>query len=161
MSVEVPFQHSKKNKGYTTAAIEQFVNVQKLISVATVCYIDCYEVKLTSVRVQTFRDSSTCSHPGCTKTVKIAAAQLHTRKGQTKIGRSDCHVNFWGVDDCGNWDLMTCDHKVARCLGGEDSAANTQVLCSYHNSLKSKLEQQLKISKEQNGKLQSNNDAWG
>ena len=63
---------------------------------------------------------------------RLAAAQRDTlRRNGNRL-----HVNFYGMDEEGNWDMMTCDHILARSLGGANDLSNTQIMCSHHNSVK-------------------------
>lgn len=97
--------------------------------------INGFQVGLTSIRLRTFaRDASNlrCAH--CGLEGKFFSIDSHQKQ------LTYTHLNLFAINDKGEEVLMTCDHILARGLGGEDDLSNTQVLCSRCNAVKSKQE---------------------
>lgn len=72
-----------------------------------------------------------CQFPGCT--VKLTHFELQNGVKKSKL-------TAYGIDKHGQRDMLTIDHKIARCLGGDDTKENKWIMCSQHNKLKSKAE---------------------
>lgn len=97
-----------------------------------------FEVGMTSLRLRTFaRDSGNlrCAHCG----IEGKFFSIDSHREQLTY----THLNLFAVDDKGEEVLLTCDHILARGLGGADDLSNTQVLCSPCNSFKSKEESRI------------------
>ena len=100
-----------------------------------------FEVGVSSIRLRTFaRDAGNlrCAH--CGLEGKFFSVDSH----QNQLAYT--HLNLYAVNDKGKEVLMTCDHILARGLGGADDLSNTQILCNVCNSAKSK--QESRISNE-------------
>ena len=72
-----------------------------------------------------------CQFPGCTTTLTHFELQDGVKKSK---------LTAYGADKHGQKDMLTIDHKIPRCLGGNDTKENKWTMCSQHNRLKSKAE---------------------
>ena len=100
-----------------------------------------YEVGVTSIRLRTFaRDAGDlrCAHCG----IEGKFFSIDSHRDQLDY----THLNLYAIDNKDEEVLMTCDHILARGLGGEDDLSNTQVLCSPCNAIKSA--QESRVSNE-------------
>ena len=89
--------------------------------------IDGMWVKHLSLRVLSFaRNGTKCAAPNCTNEGTYFAIERVP-------GHRTYHLNLWGTTAKGEPVLMTCDHIVARSLGGVHSLENTQTMCCWHN----------------------------
>lgn len=109
------------------------------------------QVKLTSLRMQTFLNKGTvCS--ACGRKAKYFAVERH--KSRQEGHSNSYHLNLYGFDKDGNELLFTHDHTIARSLGGKDHLSNTTTMCSHCNNVKSICENkisQLNAWYKQNG----------
>ena len=97
-----------------------------------------FKVGVSSIRLRTFaRDIGNlcCAHCG----VEGKFFSIDSHREQLTY----THLNLCAMNDKGEEVLMTCDHILARGLGGEDDLSNTQILCSPCNSIKSAQESQV------------------
>ena len=100
-----------------------------------------FEVGVNSLRLRTFaRDVGNlrCAH--CGLEGKFFSIDSHREQ------LTYTHLNLYAVNAKDEEVLMTCDHILARGLGGADDLSNTQMLCSPCNAVKSK--QESRISNE-------------
>lgn len=100
-----------------------------------------FKVGLTSLRLRTFArdiDNLRCAHCG----IEGKFFSIDSHRNQLAY----THLNLYGIDHNNEEVLMTCDHILARGLGGADDLSNTQVLCTHCNSKKSK--QESRVSNE-------------
>jgi 5-methylcytosine-specific restriction endonuclease McrA len=94
-----------------------------------------FEVGVSSLRLKTFgRDHGKlfCAHCG----LQGAFFSIDSFRNQTQY----THLNLYALDADGQEVLLTCDHILARGLGGANNLSNTQVLCSPCNSRKGSVE---------------------
>ncbi len=87
------------------------------------------DVKMGSLRYQTFQKSLTCKR--CGVEGKFFALEKH------RNGQSDrFHFNLYAIDDNGDELLMTKDHIVPRSKGGPNHVTNMQTMCTVCNGIK-------------------------
>lgn len=94
-----------------------------------------------SVRLLTFLHHGVkCNDPEC----RLEGTYFAVERGAEDAGKfyqgkpKPYHLNLWGPGIDGSEMLFTCDHVLARSLGGAHDISNTQTLCFRHNSKKSK-----------------------
>lgn len=108
----------------------------------TPIFIDGHAVNIgpNSVRLQTFQHHGVkCNHPECRLQGEYFAIE-RSAQGAYKLHKGKpkpFHLNLWGKTPDGYEMLFTCDHVLARALGGAHNISNTQTLCFSHNSRKS------------------------
>lgn len=100
--------------------------------------IDGANVNVRSTRTLTFvRHGTYCHYPGCDLVATHFAVERDIKSKSNVF-----HLNLWHATADGEEILFTCDHILARSLGGEqDKLYNTQTMCERHNSKKSRFEQ--------------------
>lgn len=93
-----------------------------------------------SVRLLTFLHHGVkCNDPEC----RLEGTYFAIERGACDAGKfhrgkpKPYHLNLWGTGNDGSEMLFTCDHVLARALGGAHDISNTQTLCFRHNSKKS------------------------
>ncbi len=99
---------------------------------------------LTSLRLKTFQKAFNEGKFQCVCGLKPKFFSLDTFPGAKD--QSKAHVNLIG-QTTEKEILFTHDHILARCLGGNDSIENTQLMCQPCNNKKSRHEQKLFLQK--------------
>lgn len=100
-------------------------------------------VTTQKLRLRTFLVHGTvCANCGLQGSYFAIEAHKHTKQKRW-------HMNLYGIGALQPIEiLMTCDHKLARALGGKNDLSNTQCLCSPCNNKKS-LGEQLSLENRQ------------
>ncbi len=107
-------------------------------------------VKSTSIRLQTLARSHVCS--SCGLEGKFFSVEFHTNSKDNAP-----HINMYATRSDGSEVLMTCDHTLARSLGGTDSLDNTTTMCTKCNGKKAIVEglkRELILVKEQMARIE-------
>ena len=124
-------QAKKRQRTYTRAGIVPLDVVLPLIrnpEVKSVVLLG-HKVKVTSLRLQTFAKSCTCSACG------LVATHFAVETN------SDWHLNLWADRGPGKTEMLfTHDHTVARSLGGADNESNVTTMCAKCNHSKGREE---------------------
>ena len=114
----------------SSAVIEAMtaVNVERL-------HLGEHSVGVTSLRLKTF--ATNFAEHGKLHCVNCGLeATFFAIENFTRGGKSNPHVNLYGVNADGIDVLFTHDHRVARVFGGAAILENTQVMCLPCNSRK-------------------------
>lgn len=113
--------------------------------------VDYAVINISSDRLKTFRNKGVnCLSPGCPLKGQYFCAERSPRskgnptsKGQDQSKWGKYHLNLYSKEN-GVETLFTCDHIVARSLGGKDIQTNMQTMCTHCNTQKSLLESRIK-----------------
>ena len=132
----------KKKSEYNPYERLGLVTIEEVLSVKdkeTHVFLD-QQVKLTSLRMQTFLNKgTTCS--ACGREAMYFALERHKSR---QLGHSNVyHLNLYGLDVEEKEILFTHDHTIARSLGGKDHLSNTTTMCSLCNNAKSVCENKI------------------
>lgn len=115
---------------YTRAGLVDIATVLRAVANTKVSSIVVHgqKVKTTGLRLRTFAEHGiVCSSCGI-KATHFAVEQ--------SPNASNYHLNLWGFNARGQEELFTCDHTLARCLGGKNHLSNTTTMCSRCNHKK-------------------------
>lgn len=93
------------------------------------CNDKVYSVKLTSARLQLFRQSLICV--GCQLIGSVFRLQLAEKDIRTIVP----HINLYGSKD-NRWILFTKDHIIPKSKGGKNILSNYQTMCYECNFTK-------------------------
>jgi hypothetical protein len=119
-----------------TLSIEEVLGWVRL-SIPTVLIEGCVVNIKQSLRLRTFLKTGTRCHNCGLEATHFAAERGVTQK------KGPYHFNLWGGPS-GAEILFTCDHLIARGLGGRDNIKNTETLCKPCNSRKASFESRCK-----------------
>ena len=140
---DFPFANCVDAIGYNNRCAIPYTEFVKLITPGSL-EIEIYGnfISLMSMRMQSMlRNPPWCANEECGAQIQYAVVQcaingVSPNRDKTRL----CHVNFYGTDPYGEWRMFTCDHVLARALGGSNDLSNTQTLCRKCNGEKSKWE---------------------
>jgi hypothetical protein len=132
-------------------SIEEVFSLITTTSEKAVLFGKNVKISFTSVRFQTLLRSQVCS--SCGLEGKFFSVEKHAKgEGQAY------HLNMYAVITDGTEVLMTCDHTVARSLGGSDTLDNATTMCTKCNVKKSVVEclkKELILLKERVSQIES------
>lgn len=90
-----------------------------------------YNVNCGSIRLRTFKQSLvcvTCGLVGSAFLLEMTSANIRNNESP--------HLNLYGVNEAGEYVMMTKDHILPKSRGGKDELTNLQTMCYVCNEEK-------------------------